>query len=43
MEQLKIYAENLKQIGADWKIEGKTIQIIFDDDDMAKIIRQIWE
>ena len=42
MDQLTTYAEGLKQFGADWTVEGKTIQIIFDDGDMAENARQTW-
>lgn len=42
MDQLITYAKCLKQFGADWTVEGKTIQIIFADDDMAENVRQTW-
>lgn len=43
MDQLTTYAEGLKQFGADWTVEGKTIQIIFADGDMAENARQTWK
>ena len=42
MKQLTTYANGLKQFGADWTVEGKTIQIIFADGDMAENARQTW-
>ena len=42
MDQLTTYAEGLKQFGADCTVEGKTIQIVFADGNMAEKARQGW-
>lgn len=40
MAMLIRYAEGLKKFGTDWTVEGKIIQIIFADVDMAESVRQ---
>lgn len=42
MDQLTTYAEGLKQYGAQWTVTGKTIQIVFDDDNKAENARRTW-
>lgn len=45
MNQLIKYAENLEQYGAQWTVTGggKTIEIIFIDENMAENVRQAWK
>lgn len=42
MEQLTTYAQGMEQYGAQWTVTGKTIQIMFEDGNMAENARQTW-
>ena len=42
MDHLTTYAEGMEQFGVQWTVTGKTIQIVFDDGNMAENARQTW-
>ncbi len=42
MNLLTTCAKSLEQYGVQWMIEGKTIQFVFVDENMAENARQTW-
>ena len=43
MKQLKTYANNLTQIGVNYKINVDTVTLVFPNADLAEATRQVWK